>query len=226
MVFQNYALFPNMTVYGNIAFPLRLRRLPEEAVRKRVGELLERVRLEGLENRYPRELSGGQQQRVALARALAREPRLLLLDEPLSALDAKVREELRGEIKRLQRGLGITTIYVTHDQEEALALSDRIGVMREGRLEQVGTPKEIYNEPRTPFVARFVGSETLVKGEAREGRFYRGGQAWPVRVRLKVEAQGLVLEVEAPATLGEAMGMGERVDLRLPETAPFLEGRG
>ncbi len=196
MVFQNYALFPNMTVFGNVAFPYRLRRLPAEEVRKKVAELLELVHLEGLEHRYPRELSGGQQQRVALARALAREPDVLLLDEPLSALDAKIREELRGELKRLQRRLGTTSLYVTHDQEEALALSDRIAVMNEGRIEQVGSPTEVYEKPRTLFVARFVGTSSLVEGEAKGGVFHRGGRSWGVRV----EGQGrgiLVLRPEA-----------------------------
>jgi len=190
MVFQNYALFPNMTVFGNVAFPLRLRRLPERVVRRKVGELLEMVHLQGLEGRYPRELSGGQQQRVALARALAREPKVLLLDEPLSALDAKIREELRGELKRLQRETGLTALYVTHDQEEALALSDRIAVMREGRVEQLGTPREIYEAPANAFVARFVGTGTLVPGEARGGRFHRH-RPWPVRV--EGEGQGYLL---------------------------------
>lgn len=196
MVFQNYALFPNMTVFGNVAFPLRLKKLPAETIQKKVGELLALVHLEGLENRYPRELSGGQQQRVALARALAREPDVLLLDEPLSALDAKIREELRGELKRLQRSLGTTSLYVTHDQEEALALSDRIAVMNEGRIEQVGTPTEVYQNPRTLFVARFVGTSSLVEGEARGGVFTRGGRSWGVRV--EGEGRGiLVLRPEA-----------------------------
>jgi len=190
MVFQSYALFPNMTVFGNVAFPLRLRRLPAEKVRKRVLELLEMVHLAGLEGRYPKELSGGQQQRVALARALAREPRVLLLDEPLSALDAKIREELRGELKRLQRETGLTAIYVTHDQEEALALSDRVAVMREGRLEQVDTPRGIYERPKTLFVARFVGQGVLVPGEARGGLFHRE-RPWPVRV--EGEGRGYLL---------------------------------
>jgi ABC-type Fe3+/spermidine/putrescine transport system ATPase subunit len=190
MVFQNYALFPNMTVFGNVAFPLRLRRLPERVVRRKVGELLEMVHLQGLEGRYPRELSGGQQQRVALARALAREPKVLLLDEPLSALDAKIREELRGELKRLQRETGLTALYVTHDQEEALALSDRIAVMRDGKVEQLGTPQEIYERPSTLFVARFVGIGTLVPGEAREGRFHRD-RPWPVQV--EGEGRGFIL---------------------------------
>ncbi|MEN2981605.1 MAG: ABC transporter ATP-binding protein [Thermus sp.] len=182
MVFQNYALFPHMTVFGNVAFPLRLRGLGERQVRLRVGELLEMVHLVGLEGRYPKELSGGQQQRVALARALAREPKVLLLDEPLSALDARIREELRGELKRLQREVGLTALYVTHDQEEALALSHRIAVMREGRVEQIGTPQEIYEAPASPFVARFVGAGAMVPGEARGGVFHRD-RPWPVRVR-------------------------------------------
>jgi ABC-type Fe3+/spermidine/putrescine transport system ATPase subunit len=207
MVFQNYALFPNMTVFGNVAFPLRLRRLPEEEVRRRVGELLELVHLAGLEGRYPRELSGGQQQRVALARALAREPKVLLLDEPLSALDAKIREELRSELKRLQWETGLTALYVTHDQEEALALSDRLAVMREGRVEQLGTPREVYEAPATPFVARFVGAGTLVPGEAREGIFWRG-RPWPVRVR--GEGKGFLLL---------------RPERLVPDPGGFLEGR-
>ncbi len=196
MVFQNYALFPNMTVFGNVAFPLRLKKLPAETIKKRVGELLELVHLEGLENRYPRELSGGQQQRVALARALAREPDVLLLDEPLSALDAKIREELRGELKRLQRRLGTTSLYVTHDQEEALALSDRIAVMNEGRIEQVGTPTEVYEHPKSLFVARFVGTSSLLEGEARGGVFHYRER--PLGVRVEGEGPGiLVLRPEA-----------------------------
>ena len=199
MVFQQYALFPNMTVYGNVAFPLRLKRRPEALVARRVSELLALVHLEGLEQRYPRELSGGQQQRVALARALAREPQVLLLDEPLSALDAKIREELRGELRKLQRGLAITTVYVTHDQEEALALSDRIAIMREGKVEQVGSPVDVYTRPRTLFVASFVGVSTLVHGVARDGRFFRNEVPWPVRPR--GEAQGPGVLVLRPETL-------------------------
>ena len=196
MVFQNYALFPNMTVFGNVAFPLRLKRLPAPAVKKRVLELLELVHLEGLEKRYPRELSGGQQQRVALARALAREPDVLLLDEPLSALDAKIREELRGELKRLQQSLGTTSLYVTHDQEEALALSDRIAVMNEGRIEQVGSPTEVYEHPRTLFVARFVGTSSLLAGVAKGGVFHYRDR--PLGVRVEGEGPGvLVLRPEA-----------------------------
>ena len=157
MVFQSYALFPNMTVAQNIAFGLRVRRESSAAREARVSELLDLIHLPDKGKSYPYELSGGQQQRVALARALAIRPQLLLLDEPLSALDAKIRDELRNEIRRIQRQLNITTIYVTHDQEEALALSDRIVVMSRGKMEQVGEPFEIYNNPATAFVASFVG---------------------------------------------------------------------
>jgi putative spermidine/putrescine transport system ATP-binding protein len=165
MVFQSYALFPNMTVKDNIAFGLKLRGTSKDRIRARVAELLELIHLNDRGDRYPWQLSGGQQQRVALARALAIEPTVLLLDEPLSALDAKIRVALRREIRQIQRQLGITTVYVTHDQEEALELSDRIVVMSEGHVEQVGTPFEIYNFPATAFVASFVG--TLNAVEAR-----------------------------------------------------------
>jgi len=158
MVFQSYALFPNMTVAGNIGFGLKISKKPGDEIKKRVEEMLSLIHLPGFGNRYPYQLSGGQQQRVALARALAIQPQVLLLDEPLSALDAKIRVELRSEIRRIQQELGITTIYVTHDQEEALSLSDRIVVMSAGKIEQVGTPFEIYNFPRTQFVASFVGT--------------------------------------------------------------------
>ena len=163
MVFQSYALFPNMTVAENIAFGLMIRGRDREAKRRRVDELLELIHLEDRGGRYPYQLSGGQQQRVALARALAFEPTVLLLDEPLSALDAKIRVALRHEIREIQRQLGITTVYVTHDQEEALELSDRVVVMSEGRVEQVGTPFEIYNFPATAFVASFVGTLNAVQ---------------------------------------------------------------
>ena len=163
MVFQSYALFPNMTVAGNIGFGLKVRKRPKAEIDRRVGELLELIHLEGRGDRYPYQLSGGQQQRVALARALAIEPQVLLLDEPLSALDAKIRIVLRKEIRAIQRQLGITTVYVTHDQEEALSLSDRVVVMSEGRIEQIGTPFEIYNFPATTFVASFVGTLNLVE---------------------------------------------------------------
>ena len=169
MVFQSYALFPNMTVAGNIGFGMKVRGKGRDEISKRVGELLELIHLEGRGSRYPYQLSGGQQQRVALARALAIEPRVLLLDEPLSALDAKIRIALRAEIRAIQRQLGITTVYVTHDQEEALSLSDRVVVMSEGRMEQVGSPFEIYNFPATRFVASFVGTLNLVSAGVIDG---------------------------------------------------------
>jgi putative spermidine/putrescine transport system ATP-binding protein len=158
MVFQSYSLFPNLTVAQNIEFGLRNRKIEKEKRLTRVGEMLELVQLDDLGQRYPHQLSGGQQQRVALARALAVQPEVLLLDEPLSALDAKVRSTLRDEIRRIQTELKTTTLFVTHDQEEALAISDRIGVMSNGQLEQLGTPEDIYLRPASPFVARFVGS--------------------------------------------------------------------
>jgi putative spermidine/putrescine transport system ATP-binding protein len=157
IVFQSYALFPTMTAAENIAFGLRVARWPAPRVRARVAEMVALTHLHGLEERYANELSGGQQQRVALARALARSPAILLLDEPLSALDAKIRLRLRGEIRKIQQDLGITTVYVTHDQEEALSIADRMAVMRNGRIEQVGRPEEIYARPRTDFVADFIG---------------------------------------------------------------------
>src|SRR5512140_814101 len=165
MVFQSYALFPNMTVAANIGFGLKVRKRAPDQIRKRVDELLQLINLPDKAERYPWQLSGGQQQRVALARALAFEPEVLLLDEPLSALDAKIRVALRLEIRQIQRQLGITTVYVTHDQEEALSLSDRVVVMSEGRIEQIGKPFEIYNFPATPFVASFVGTLNLLPGK-------------------------------------------------------------
>ncbi|MEK6719283.1 MAG: ABC transporter ATP-binding protein [Chloroflexota bacterium] len=179
MVFQSYALFPNMTVAENIGFGLKVRKRPKEQVQKRVGELLELIHLPDRAGRYPYQLSGGQQQRVALARALAFEPQVLLLDEPLSALDAKIRVSLRNEIRAIQRQLGITTVYVTHDQEEALSLSDRVVVMNEGRIEQIGTPFEIYNFPTTAFVASFVGTLNVLAAsvvDAASGRLSVDGQ--------------------------------------------------
>jgi len=170
MVFQSYALFPNMTVAANIGFGLRIRKRPSDQIKKRVEELLALVHLSGHGERYPYQLSGGQQQRVALARALAIEPQVLLLDEPLSALDAKIRVALREQIRAIQRQLGITTIYVTHDQEEALSLSDRVVVMSDGRVEQTGIPAEIYNFPATTFVAKFVGSLNVATAKAQDGR--------------------------------------------------------
>jgi putative spermidine/putrescine transport system ATP-binding protein len=179
MVFQSYALFPNMTVAGNIGFGLKVRKRPKAEIDRKVGELLDLIHLAGRGDRYPWQLSGGQQQRVALARALAIEPQVLLLDEPLSALDAKIRIVLRKEIRAIQRQLGITTVYVTHDQEEALSLSDRVVVMSDGRIEQIGTPSEIYNFPSTAFVASFVGTLNLVTAaviDAPSGRISLDGQ--------------------------------------------------
>src|SRR5262245_19840434 len=163
MVFQSYALFPNMTVAENVAFGLKIAKKPATEVKARVEEMLRIIKLPQLGQRFPYQLSGGQQQRVALARALAIKPQVLLLDEPLSALDAKIRVSLREEIRSLQRALGITTIYVTHDQEEALSMSDRIVVMNEGKVEQIGAPFEIYNFPKTRFVASFVGTLNIMR---------------------------------------------------------------
>jgi ABC-type Fe3+/spermidine/putrescine transport system ATPase subunit len=164
MVFQEYALFPHMTVEENVAYGLRMRRVPAAEARTRVARVLELVGLVGQERKYPHQLSGGQQQRVALARALVVEPEVLLLDEPLSNLDAKLRVRVREELRELQRRLGQTTVYVTHDQEEALALSDRIAVMNTGRVLQVGTPEEIYLRPKNRFVADFVGLANFLEG--------------------------------------------------------------
>jgi spermidine/putrescine transport system ATP-binding protein len=164
MVFQNYALFPHLTVEQNVAFGLEIQKLPRAQIRKRVGWALELVRLCGLESRYPHQLSGGQQQRVALARALVTQPSVLLLDEPLGALDLKLRQQMQLELKKLQRELAITFLYVTHDQEEALTMSDRLAVMNQGRVVQVGTPQEIYERPATRFVADFIGESNFLEG--------------------------------------------------------------
>ena len=168
MVFQNYALWPHMTVRANVTYGLRLRRLATAEVERRLAAGLARVNLTGLEDRYPGQLSGGQQQRVALARALVLNPDILLLDEPLSNLDAKIRTQVRGEIRTLQKDLGITTMYVTHDQEEALSLSDRVAVMRDGRVQQVATPKTLYERPVNHFVADFVGTNNFIAGVCKE----------------------------------------------------------
>jgi putative spermidine/putrescine transport system ATP-binding protein len=183
MVFQAYALFPNMTVGDNVGFGLQVAHRPKAEIEARVGAMLGLIKMPALANRYPFQLSGGQQQRVALARALAIQPQVLLLDEPLSALDAKIRVELRSEIRRIQQELGITTIYVTHDQEEALALSDRVVVMNAGRMEQVGKPWEIYNYPRTEFVAGFVGTLNQLHSrvvDAKAGELDYFGQRFTV----------------------------------------------
>lgn len=180
MVFQSYSLFPHLRVLDNTAFGLRRRGVRPSAARQRAGDALDLVGLGHLADRYAHQLSGGQQQRVALARALVTEPRVLLLDEPLSALDAKVRVQLRDEIRRIQLRLGTTTVFVTHDQEEALAVSDRIAVMSDGRIEQVGTPEDLYLRPAGPHVAAFVGLSNLVPGVAHAGTAIVWGQAMPV----------------------------------------------
>ena len=167
MVFQNYAVFPNLDVGGNVAYGLKARKLAREEIATKVERALKLVRLDGFAGRWPHQLSGGQLQRVAIARAIVIEPHVLLLDEPLSNLDAKLRVEMRGEIRRLQKLLGITVLYVTHDQEEALAISDRIAVMRAGRVEQIASPRAIYEQPETPFVASFVGTTNLINGVIR-----------------------------------------------------------
>lgn len=166
VVFQSYALFPHMTVADNIAFPLKMRRLPRHEVSSRVTEALELVRLPDVGDRKPRQLSGGQQQRIALARALVFRPSVLLMDEPLGALDKKLREQMQVEIKRIQSSLGLTAVYVTHDQEEALTMSDRIAVMKDGRIIQLGVPVDMYERPRTPFVADFFGESNILRGVA------------------------------------------------------------
>jgi putative spermidine/putrescine transport system ATP-binding protein len=193
MVFQAYSLFPNMTAEKNVEYGLRIRKQGRGDRHKKVAELLELVGLGHAGKRYPHQLSGGMQQRVALARALAIEPRVLLLDEPLSALDAKVRVQLREEIRRIQTQLGITTIYVTHDQEEALSVSDRVAVMYGGKIEQVGTPAQMYGAPATPFVAEFIGTMNRLEATVTEpGQVEYGG------VRLRVDA-------------AQGRGRGERV---------------
>jgi ABC-type spermidine/putrescine transport systems, ATPase components len=171
IVFQGYALFPHMTVAENVAFGLEMRKVSKPDIKRRVAEALEMVRLHQYADRLPRQLSGGQQQRVALARAIVIEPSVLLLDEPLSALDAKLRLEVRNDIRAMQRRLGLTTIFVTHDQEEALSLSDRIAVMNGGLIQQVGTPEDIYERSRTRFVASFVGKTNFFEGRSEAGRF-------------------------------------------------------
>jgi iron(III) transport system ATP-binding protein len=209
IVFQSYALFPNLTTAQNIGYGLTSLRTERETVRSRVGELLRLVGLLGMESKYPGQLSGGQQQRVALARAMALSPSLLLLDEPLSALDAQVRVTLRDEVRQLQRRLGVTTLMVTHDQEEALTMADRILVMDRGRVVQNGTPLDIYNKPATPFVAAFIGSMNFLRNAIKEG---------PGRFRLG----DLQLQVENGSA---ALGAGSRVVMAIrPEDIAVANG--
>ena len=212
MVFQAYALFPNMTVAGNVAFGLKVAHRPQSEIAARVEEMLKLIKLPALGNRYPYQLSGGQQQRVALARALAIKPQLLLLDEPLSALDAKIRVSLREEIRTVQRNLGITTIFVTHDQEEALSMSDRVVVMNEGRIEQIGTPFEIYNYPRTRFVASFVGTLNILQCRVAD----------PARGTIMIDEQEIVA---SRGLNGAKAGELRSVALR-PEAVSLREANG
>jgi len=206
MVFQSYSLFPNMSALDNVGFGLRMRRIGTADRRKRAGDLLDMVGLAPQAKQYPHQLSGGQQQRVALARALAIEPRVLLLDEPLSALDAKVRLQLREQIRTLQQRLGTTTLFVTHDQEEALSMADRVGVMQHGRLEQIAAPDELYKHPATAFVAEFVGVMNRIPAELQDGEMVTAlGSSVPVRnqradvsagpVDVLVRPEGLTMQV-------------------------------
>jgi len=210
VVFQSYALFPHLTVFENVAFGLRERRVSGAEIDRKVAEALALVRLEGRERQRPAELSGGMQQRVALARALVYRPRVLLLDEPLAALDRKLREEMRDELRAIQRSVGITTVFVTHDQAEALGLSDRIAVMSHGRIEQLGAPREVYERPATRFVADFIGASTVLRGTARGADRVALGGAATVQV-----------------AVGRALRAGEELDLAIrPERLRLAAGPG
>jgi len=206
MVFQQYALFPHMSVYDNVAFGLKVKKVPREEHAGRIGELMRIVALEGFERRRPRQLSGGQQQRVALARALVNRPAALLLDEPLGALDVKLRKQMQLELKRIQHELGTTFVYVTHDQEEALAMSDRIAVMNGGVVEQVASPREIYEHPRTAFVADFIGSLNALDVRVDE---LVGGHA----VARFGQGQRVVVPVDGAARVGETIRVAVRPEL-------------
>jgi putative spermidine/putrescine transport system ATP-binding protein len=199
MVFQNYALFPHMTVFDNVAFPLRRRSMSTAEINRRVSQALELVHLGDLEQRYPRELSGGQQQRVAVARATVYGPPVLLMDEPLSALDKKLRQSLQSEIRHIHQNLGTTIVYVTHDQEEALALSDRIALMREGRLEQVGTPQDAYERPQTVYAASFLGEANILSGRVSSNV---GASTVTVMLGNGTRVEGVASE---PASIGDAV---------------------
>jgi len=203
-VFQSYALFPHLDVFENVAFGLRRRKVDRAEIQRRVGEALELVDLVGFERRRPTQLSGGQQQRVALARALVNRPKVLLLDEPLGALDLKLRKQMQLELKRIQAEVGITFIYVTHDQEEAMTMSNRIAVMRHGRIEQVGPPEDVYEHPATEFVAGFLGASNLLDGEVKERR---GGVA---TIRLAAGGTVRVPEDRMPADLDSVVKVGVR----------------
>ena len=209
MVFQNHALFPHMTVYNNIGFGLVERRLPKSKIKKKVSDMIDLVTLTGMEDRRPDQLSGGQRQRVALARSLVLEPMILLLDEPLAALDRKLRKEMQVELKRIQREVGITFMNVTHDQKEALSLSDRIAVMKNGKIVQLGTPNEIYESPRTTFVADFMGASNIFSGRAeacKDGRIeFRSGEG--LRLTLS-DANGINIDdIEGVSVHPEVIGI-------------------
>jgi ABC-type Fe3+/spermidine/putrescine transport system ATPase subunit len=205
-VFQSYALFPHLNVRDNVAYGLKQRGLRRRERRTRAGEMLELVHLAGYEKRKPRQLSGGQQQRVALARALVMQPQVLLLDEPLGALDLKVRKQLQVELKRIQEEVGITFVYVTHDQEEALAMSDRVAVMNAGRIEQLGPPREIYDSPATEFVAEFIGDTNFVRVNGRRVAVR------PERIRVARDGQGLGGRVVTTMVIGPAVQCVVRLD--------------
>ncbi|MBU3913931.1 ATP-binding cassette domain-containing protein [bacterium] len=195
IVFQSYALFPNMTVEQNIAFGLKMRKMPKKLISERVEEIQSLVGLSEWKKHYPAQLSGGQQQRVALGRAIAIKPRVLLLDEPLSALDAKIRVKLRVVIKKLQKDLGITMIYVTHDQEEALSMADRIAIMREGKIRQIGSPWEIYKEPKTRFIAEFVGTSNFIRGKREKGTVLFGEKKFEITGLESFESDSVYLAI-------------------------------
>jgi putative spermidine/putrescine transport system ATP-binding protein len=205
VVFQNYAIFPHLTVFENVAFGLRRRRLPKDEIEAKTTAALERVQLDHLKDRLPKQLSGGQQQRVAIARALAIEPDVLLLDEPLSNLDAKLRQDVRHQIHRLQRDLGITTIMVTHDQEEALSLGDRLVVMNKGKVQQIGTPSELYEAPANAFVADFIGRANILRGQGVGGNGFKTLSGLDILCRNQTAgADAVVLRPEAISLSGTA----------------------
>jgi ABC-type Fe3+/spermidine/putrescine transport system ATPase subunit len=213
MIFQSYAIWPNMTVAENVSFGLDVRRTPKDESRRRVAEMLDVVKLGALAQRYPAELSGGQQQRVALARAMVVRPEVLLLDEPLSNLDANLREEMAGEIRRLHDEFRFTTVYVTHDQSEAMTISDRIAVLHQGRLEQIDTPWNLYNRPRTPFVAGFIGRTNLVTADIRDGRIQLKGLQGAVPVHEDATRSQLDARVSIRP---QSLYLGATVDSSLP----------
>ena len=219
-VFQNYALFPHMDVAANIAYGLKIRKVPKDEQKRRVEEALRLVRLEGYGKRKPSELSGGQRQRVAIARAVVNNPRVLLLDEPLGALDLQLRRQMQQELKSLQKQLGITFIYITHDQEEAINMSDRIAVMNQGRFEQIGTPDEVYYHPKTSYVARFVGNANIVREK---------GTAWAVRSEnvLFSKKEGEILHCGRPASVKEKSFAGGllRLVFRLKDGTELVASR-